>query len=112
VEAEDEEVYDGGEEEVEISEGNRQRYLNRRCRRKDRFVTGIESALDPANFHPIAPPDKEVLYVVPMTADHANNEPASEVTWTNMPPLQTTRRAAEDVEYTGKSYSPLHPFSY
>jgi hypothetical protein len=100
-----EELYDGGEEEgeeeVEISEGNRQRFRNRRCQRKDRFVNSIESALDPANYRPIGPPDKEVVYIVPMTADPVNNEPASEVTWTNMPPTQTNRRAAEDVMYKG-----------
>ncbi len=106
VEAEGEVVLDGeeeeGDEDCEVSEGNRQRYRNQRCRRKDRFVTGIDSALDPGNYNPIAPPDKEVIYVVPMTADPVNNEPASEVTWTNMPPAQTTRRAAEDVMYKGQ----------
>jgi hypothetical protein len=101
-EDEEEEILDN--EDGDFTEGDRQRYRNARVRRKDRFVTSIATALDPANYRPIPPPETERLYRVQMTADPINNEPASEITWTNIPPVQTSRRAAEDVVYKSEFF--------
>ena len=112
--APEEPVYDGGDghnadedddddEEGEV-EGNRQRYRNQRCRLRDRFVTSIESALKPGNYRLIDPPEIEVQYVVKMTADPANNQPAGEVLWTNIEPKHFGRVAAENTSYKGKKF--------
>lgn len=99
---EEEEVEEDEDKEDEGEEGQRERYRNRRCKLRDRFVTSIETALDPANYRRLRPPDSEVVYKVQMTADPDNHVPAGEVTWTNIPPLQTARQAAEDVVYQSK----------
>jgi hypothetical protein len=41
-------------------------------------------------------PVEEETYTVLMTADAANNIPATTISWTNMPPVQR-RRGAENV---------------
>jgi hypothetical protein len=52
-------------------------------------------------------PTEEQTFTVPMTAYKEYNEPASSITWTNIPPPQQQKRGPENVQRAG-----YFPFLY